>query len=1597
MADSDLVSLVADQENIRRAAGAYSGFADEPGLAVSLARSGATAEQMRAVAGFTEGLQLSTKVALARQSGIQIDLDNRQRAILTAVGSTYADVDKVANQAQVAPPEQHLGILGTVAKYANDATKLPGIKQGLHVLDRAADITNTVYRQGSELGLFGGGPNAANYAADIGQQTADMQRTGYNPNNVISQLTFYAKGNQVYHNLDDLRATYSPDQVEMAQTYLQDPGKFVDATLSDDELSKRQHLLMDPQFKELTTEVNARHISVGRDIAAGLGLHPGSSALPTGGLLTSQKKIDTYNAVSGSIDGVWSFYADPTLIAGRTYKGVKAIRYGIDDLSDSTRIRALMEGNTAVKRGWSELLESAREMRNGTKAEAAAAYARVRAGTPELVPMLDEINGGGLRAGQPIEWYSELVDHVISYGSLARMRNGLAAMETPLMPGALPRIGYRAVKANLAARRTGKAVESIDLETRADQFVATAADAVNGLGADATGLDAATTAAVDSAAVGQAALEYRRTLKGRLSMLGQRMTTLLPEHNRIDLTSAEGAEDIRRFAAMYMSRSHANLLAARYAVASVGERRSIAQAAYDQTIHAAGVPSSLSGRAWLADQHANRALLANSAYDASGKGLDRIAGAAGEPERRAALYGGQTSTDFYLPNFAELRRFAAKVSIYDHTMRSGLESAGMDTAMGALRTSWLLSPASAIRNGIENLLSAVFRGASADEIARSRAALSSSTARRVADRAKDLSERDVSPNYRPMRGSPLGYLRGVYHGRLVSGMKHAEAVMGETVSGAKRSKRAEELLEDEMSGDLKELDAISGLATRGSAESVDDAALALDRGFKVSKVSFKNMGYQLDSADGHGGARYWAQQLHMRFKDTEGIHVLKAARSGLGSDRERLVEHLLSPEYRTTRAKLERFQTLRDGTKVMSDDVTKPMVRRAAEELADDQIEDMRALLTGRNGAFNHEVADSLEAGHVPSVDMLKKVKDEFRPAQVIQPKFIVDLDSGGTTAGNVVQSLADKGYHLAVARPLAWMSSLPIYHANYTRAYDRVEKMMLANHPDWSAEDIAMHVRDVARQHAMDLTVQMIDNPRVRSQMSLITRNVFNFWRAQEDFLRRWGRNLHENPAALRETQLAIEGGMHTGLVHKDDQDQLVFSYPGSGVAIQGVGKALSVFGLGNSVGLGTVPNMTTKLQFLNAGLDRPFLPSTSPVASIPLRVLRHFSHDNLAIIQAQSAAEGNIGASRGWWQQFIPSPVQRFIMAQSSDDREGQFASATRNAALNLYAAGLAPGPDATPDEVDAFKKRIQIGVRNHLTARAVLALILPGAPSSPTEETDASKAGDLEAKAYNTVSLKQEFSQWVAKYGYQRALSLWTTNHPDDLAYTVSTTEGAGGTGGYLSPTDEVLGWMQDNPDLVKNYPALAAYFAPNGPGDFSQDAWQTELELGLRQHKDLTTYYRDVAVKGAETAYFKQRDQRDKLVAEATAAGNDEEARRLKASFSDWLSTYKAVNPLLVEKWQDSAANHQRIAALVSEVNKLGSDPLVKRIDPNGDLAAISAAYAKKKQYDDTHPGRTNDQKAANDRVNTSYLEYMAGVLQRSPQLIPVYQGVFDKVE
>ena len=81
---NDLAALSEEQEQLRRVASSNPAFADEPGLAVAMARSGASQEQIRAVGGYLQASQLAVQVANARDSGTQLPFTDSQRAIMAA-------------------------------------------------------------------------------------------------------------------------------------------------------------------------------------------------------------------------------------------------------------------------------------------------------------------------------------------------------------------------------------------------------------------------------------------------------------------------------------------------------------------------------------------------------------------------------------------------------------------------------------------------------------------------------------------------------------------------------------------------------------------------------------------------------------------------------------------------------------------------------------------------------------------------------------------------------------------------------------------------------------------------------------------------------------------------------------------------------------------------------------------------------------------------------------------------------------------------------------------------------------------------------------------------------------------------------------------------------------------------------------------------------------------------------------------------------------------------------------------------------------------------------------------------------------------------
>lgn len=721
-------------------------------------------------------------------------------------------------------------------------------------------------------------------------------------------------------------------------------------------------------------------------------------------------------------------------------------------------------------------------------------------------------------------------------------------------------------------------------------------------------------------------------------------------------------------------------------------------------------------------------------------------------------------------------------------------------------------------------------------------------------------------------------------------------------------------------------------------------------------------------------------------------------RAAWGDPTERLADYLASPAMSEFRKRAQRAAYTKDGVKVGDDP---DLARAALHDLAADQITDMRNLLSGPDGVPIPTLVQRIRAtGRAPTADFLERIPAGERPEHAIGKTWTPVLPDTSTaeTIKAGLRSLTRVPYRMVVEEPINKLSRSPIFLTNLIQARRGLagyaDRLVDQGMPRAGAERIA---RSTAAEQAYHASVRQIDDPQLRTQMDVIGRNFFTFSRATQDFARRWGRTMREDPTRLRRAQLAVEGGVHSGFVTKDDQGNLQFTYPGSGAAINAIlslGKALHIPGI---VALPVQPNLSTKLIYLNAGLDNPIGFTVSPLVSTPVGLLEHLvPGHNLGKADLDVAMRGQLGAGRPLWEALLPTQLRRMWAAAGSDERNSQMASVVRNAIVHLDAAGQLPPADATPPERDAYLAKLQTAAHNHLFARAVFAFFAPGAPGSPEENTD-SDAADPFYRAQGIASLKDEFRKMVGDLGYGQALAVWTKLHPDKLAFTVGTTQTAGQSL-ELPATRGAQQWMQDHAELLHKYGNVAAYLIPSDPGEFSQQAWQAQLEMGLRDKKPIDQMYADVRVRGAEREYYDSLDSRDAAIAKALAVGDTDRAKAIKAGFTVWSEQFQAANPLFAAKQADYAGRTVRATEALTTIREMLGDPATPALPELGGLQDMVDAYAAHQRFVAGMKGqRGDDAKARRSGESVAFGEYMTGLVGQYPGLRDLYNGTFRQLD
>lgn len=1287
-------------------------------------------------------------------------------------------------------------------------------------------------------------------------------------------------------------------------------------------------------------------LSLGREVADALHFDPEVKVL---GL--------KFNLTSGFFDGLDALLLDPTLVGGKITAGVKSARWGVRG-ADLGRLDALMQTEQAA-RGWNRIGSQLETLRT---AEGAAEKGRA----------FDRIASEGLVRRDLIQ---PLLDAGVRDVDSARdwMLNARNALDVvaggrarQLLPGRLTRRGEAMLTAKNALR------DRVDWLADGPRLVS--------LSTDSPTYDPRSAAEARAQQLrGRVAGKGPLDLEARLTRAGlgfRRLTTKVPERSRLRLSHPESAFEIHRAAMMTgMPKYWADEIAAAYLTAPHGARRRIEKGMLDTVLEAAANGSD-SVRAWAAPYLDDANDLAdNRAYGIGGRDVKVINGV----RRSLAITDGQLSDAVAMPSFTDVYAHSARMGVLDRLGGATHVDAVEWYMSRAFRPGVLLRPALAIRNFGEEVLSHVVRVGSKDYL-RARAAISAAPVSEEGRLFRTLTASLEPAEVDRLLAAPSteAFTKATLRSRLRS----------ITVDPAAKGKRAAvaRLAGPEMEGYLDELSLNTSVQSSlarsavlndsrggmGYMQQEKEVLRKVKRGGKSVTVSLTEAGVyrQRDTAGLDGAAR-----LHRQLVDIAESKVTRAALESWDDPQaaERLADFILSPEFARERASSERM--LVDASDGLSQAAAE---RAAAMDWANTVLGHVRDHVVDADGQIVDELLEPLRRGEVPDIGVIDAL--ERKPAHVVS-KDVLLLAS----PDNLIQNVTQWGFG-KIGEWVDWASRQPIFVANYAEARRAQGGIEAALVDQVGAKQAKRILENQAVDRAIEDTLAFVDNPDVRSQASVIMRNVVPFWRAQEEFYTRWAKTLVHSPDAIRKSQLLMHGMRHSGFVHKDNQGRDYFVYPAPGFVQDAFRKVF------NAPDLGVPYQFRGQVQFLNQGLDpRGVVPQAGPLVTIPLNLLAEQVPETGSVV---AAIVGEQGYGRSFLDQITPTVVRRLTDLRNNSD---QLASAK----LQFVQAAAAEDPDGTkglflrPDASAAdrqlFLQRAERWARHVVGMRFVYGLSAPASPQSG----DLAPRSALQADGLATIA--DEFRTMVASgIPFEEAVATFIARHPDGSPWTVSKTEST--VVGSLPATDQAHTWLRDNRALAQTYKSLVPFLLPADPGEFDPNAFRLELAYGLRQRKDAEQFYGDIALSGVLGAYYDSKERKDKALADALAGNQTALAGEIRRQWSIYLADFRERNPLFAD-WQAQSGERvrERESVLIDWKNAAVSGVLP---DDEG-TRVISAMVAARDSFtgslEQVYGRRDNQARRYRDTVEGAYLAYQRGLAARHPAAKAFYDRIIAPLD
>jgi len=1265
-----------------------------------------------------------------------------------------------------------------------------------------------------------------------------------------------------------------------------------------------------------------------------------------------------YKGISGTADAAAVIFTDPTLVLGKAKKAYDAYNYAlIKIVGDPKKLDAAFQNPRVVNffdTYGSELdkLAKARSARNVVAAEEASTALRRIA--PEFGPAaIDEfVKAGVTNADTARNYFQNGID-------MQAILKGQAARNTPLVPRLT--LGRQA---RIKALTTGNRIFNID---KVGQKLVTALYGTAPQFEDI--LTGITTQSEQIANLEKGVGRFKgpdgvvrfteNQILGRIDRFARKFTKVPnPTSKVFDVMGPNAADEIYRTARLTNSRYHSRIIAETFAAGDEGQRMQITKGLWNTIFTTRGVKKGAPGKSFM-DEFAGKGLEKRYAADivVNGERLGNPAEFAGE---QLALFPYQLSSAMVIPSVVQLDQLTARQGLI-----SRLVGVSHNKWIDKITSGWsfltLSGPRFAIRNTLEDDMFYLARGRNPWDLVKgklwsTRARVSKGAnilnadgqAKTALEKLKDIVFLNVEPGE---VGVINKFVLADELEEFAIKVKNAtnedevRAVMAEAFLrrkiGYKLDPEAAEILADVAKyGNLDDLlsevaeGAKNGARGGGRYQNVSDDvtrfgkmdAITIDG--KAYKRSVGDIPFTNFSPIANEQARVsWLFQLGVMTNDELGRIAVKYL------DNEDLaINEMFKYLKSLPQREKDRYQLYFKG----ADEYTHAQRAFLA----------VNTLFSKADGKLNEELWNMVRKTDADGY--VRVTAKDLRLADLpTDPRMAPTFISGPTLvpvseADNFAASMWDKGWD-AMAEANARWSREPIVLNELLRLRkelddsgfsQKVIDQLTAGKTDEAYEaafkTAKRHINNIAEDLAKDTVLAYVDNPAVRSQLAMSARNFARFYRATEDFYRRFYRTVKYNPEAITRASLTYDGIAHSGFVQRDDTGEDYFFYPGTTAMYQAMGKTMQFFGQEEGIKAPMPIEFSAKLKMITPSTnpDSLFPTFAGPLSAVSLKAI-------FAIVPALDKFEkvllGQYAEDQPMINAVLPAHVSRLLSTLDRDERVGQYASASRKAAAYLEASGHGLTPKIDPvtgqeipltvGELEDYKDKLAASTITALMLRFVLGFVVPASPQT-TLKSDIAKW----ARENGETNFKQTFNNLVKKTGsYDKAMGEWIRLFPKELPYTVSESDST--VVAILSANEKTNKWVTDNKALIKKYPEGAGFFIPK-EGEFDFDAYKLLSKMGLKESKTVRDYLREVNTARDEAFYYSQQDLYEE---ELAVTSSDFAKRNLKTQWENWSKQFKKARPLLQEELGKGAENAIKRTQALNDLTTMLSDPTVK-LDP-----------------------------------------------------------------